>query len=50
VTAPDQPAIQLARALCRVDGRTPSEGGFGWAEWFPATGPELPAFLANDAG
>jgi hypothetical protein len=48
VTAPGRPAVQLARALCRVDGPAPGAGGLGWAEWFPATGPELPAFLTND--
>jgi len=50
VTAPDQPTVQLARALCRVDGDSPAAGGLGWAEWFPASGPELPAFLRDDAG
>ena len=50
VTAPDRPPVQLARALCRADGPEPGSGGPGWAEWFPATGPELPAFLTNDRG
>jgi hypothetical protein len=50
ITAEQQPTVQLARALCRVDGRSPDDGGLGWAEWFPATGPELPPFLAGDAG
>ncbi|MCA1845780.1 MAG: hypothetical protein LC792_21815, partial [Actinobacteria bacterium] len=50
VTARDRQPIQVARALCRVDGPAPGTGGFGWAEWFPATGPELPAFLTDDAG
>jgi len=47
VTAPERPAIQLARGLCRIDAPTAEAGGFGWAEWFPATGPELPAFLSG---
>jgi len=48
VTAADRPAVRLARALCRVDGPGSGASGLGWAEWFPATGPELPAFLTND--
>jgi hypothetical protein len=48
VTTPGRPTVRLARALCRVDGSAPGAGGIGWAEWFPATGPELPAFLTND--
>ena len=48
VTAQGRPTIRLARALCRVDGPERGTGGLGWAEWFPATGPELPAFLTND--
>jgi hypothetical protein len=48
VTTPDRPTVQVARALCRADGPAPGAGGLGWAEWFPATGPELPAFLTND--
>jgi len=46
VTAPKRPTVQLARGLCRIDA-PPEAGGFGWAEWFPATGPELPAFLSG---
>lgn len=49
VTAPGRPPVRLARALCRMDGPGPGTGGLGWAEWFPATGPELPAFLTNDS-
>jgi hypothetical protein len=48
VTAQGRPTVRLARALCRVDGPERGTGGLGWAEWFPATGPELPAFLTND--
>ena len=48
VTAPERPSVRLARALCRVDRPEPGAGGLGWAEWFPASGPELPAFLTND--
>jgi hypothetical protein len=33
VTAPDRPAVRLARAVCHIDG---DDGGTGWAEWFPA--------------
>ena len=48
VTGPGRPSVRLARALCKVDGQAPGSGGLGWAEWFPASGPELPPFLAND--
>ncbi|HWB38521.1 MAG TPA: hypothetical protein VHA75_21085, partial [Rugosimonospora sp.] len=41
ITAPGRPTVRLARALCQVDGPEPGRGGLGWAEWFPATGPEL---------
>jgi hypothetical protein len=47
VTAEGRPPVRLARALCRVDGPSAGSGGLGWAEWFPATGPELPAFLSE---
>ena len=42
VTAPGRPSVRLARALCRVEGGGPGQGGAGWAESFPAPDAKTP--------